>query len=151
MVVTYTGAQNGLNSPQGLNVDYFHVTNDWVQNPNGSSPRLKGKRTIPIGAIIGGVLGGVFALIAIAGLIWWMMRRRKRQSIGTNDSTDERSTVTPFDGVKPMGTGTSTKHAYGQRDELNERVPWERDSGIRFNQTNASSSIPAPPPSYTSD
>ncbi|KAL0067263.1 hypothetical protein AAF712_005659 [Marasmius tenuissimus] len=142
MVITYTGAHNGSRPPQGLNINYFYVTNDWVAT-NESSPGLNGKGNTPIGAVIGGVLGGVSILIALAGWIWLMMKKRKIQSADMIESNNERSVVTPFKGVRSTRTGADVKNAYGKREELNER-----DSG--FSQTNASSSLIAPPPSYTS-
>ncbi|KAK1224320.1 hypothetical protein PQX77_011134 [Marasmius sp. AFHP31] len=148
MVITYTGAHNMSESPQGLDIDYFYVTNDWIQT-NDSSSGLDEKTKTPVGAIIGGVLG-VSVLITIAGLIWLMMRKRRGQGVGMIKPNHERSILTPFNGVKSTATGTSIKHAYGQGVELNERVFWEQDSGSRSSQTDASSSVLDPPPSYTS-
>ena len=37
-------------------------------------------RNTPAGAIVGGVIGGVVVIALIAGLIWFILRRRKRRA-----------------------------------------------------------------------
>ncbi|KAF6832605.1 kelch repeat protein [Colletotrichum musicola] len=57
----------------------------------------KDEKTTPVGAIVGGVVGGV-AAIALAGAVFWFMRRRKRRAIPSTgyppDQSDSKAT--PF-------------------------------------------------------
>lgn len=42
----------------------------------GSDTDTVGKPRPPVAAIAGGVVGGVLGLAAVAGLVWWLMRRK---------------------------------------------------------------------------
>ncbi|KAL0063145.1 hypothetical protein AAF712_009935 [Marasmius tenuissimus] len=88
MVITYTGTKTRANSPQWLLVDYFYVTgaaaNGSPQGSNaGETDDGEGgrgtQRKKPVTAIAGGVIGGVVGLLAIAGIVWFFLRRRRRR------------------------------------------------------------------------
>ena len=66
----------------------------------------------PIGAIVGGVVGGV-ALLAIAGFIFWFLRRRRRRSHGTVPST---ANELPGDQIRPEMAATQVhKSPYSEQ------------------------------------
>lgn len=61
--------------------------------------------------MVGGVVGGVVALLLILGLLWRFMRRRHRRLTSTNimpvDLTEGDDHVTPYD-LKPYDIDTDT-------------------------------------------
>jgi len=69
----------------------------------GSSSSSSGSNT---GAIAGGVVGGVVVLIAIAGLIFWLMRRNRRAAIPAT-----------FASAETGAAGTVGQHQYGNEQK----------------------------------
>ncbi|KAH9924399.1 uncharacterized protein B0H18DRAFT_1119936 [Fomitopsis serialis] len=67
--------------------------------PSQSNPATKGASgsgSVDVGAITGGVVGGVIALLALIGLALWV-RRRRRQNDFLLDTTGARTEPTPFE------------------------------------------------------
>ncbi|KAL0063148.1 hypothetical protein AAF712_009938 [Marasmius tenuissimus] len=119
MVITYTGAKTGSNSAQWLLIDYFYVTGAGAsgspeaaaggpggENGEGSGDN-SGRSKTPVGAIAGGVVGGVVALLGIAGLIWLLMRRRRRR--------DGPRELYPKEGLNPFMFGPPGEHHHAQK------------------------------------
>ncbi|KAL0063151.1 hypothetical protein AAF712_009941 [Marasmius tenuissimus] len=118
MVITYTGAKTGSRPGQWLLIDYFYVTGARVsgspeaaaggpggENDEGNGDTSGGSKT-PVGAIAGGVVGGVVALLGIAGLIWLLMRRRRRR--------DGPRELYPKEGLDPFMLGPPGEHRPAQ-------------------------------------
>lgn len=92
------------------------------------------KSSTPVGAIVGGVVGGVIGLLLLAGLLFWLYRRRRRR-----DNPEERekfeieddyemTPITPFLGTPPREPGTPPPEAAETvptklREELSARPP----------------------------
>ena len=51
------------------------------------------KSSTPIGAIVGGVVGGVVVVLALAVLIWWLWKRNKKNRTSTRDRSNSESTT----------------------------------------------------------
>lgn len=43
----------------------------------------------PIGAIVGGTVGGVAALVILAGVVWWFFRRKRARLSAVSPTQDE--------------------------------------------------------------
>ncbi|KAK1221345.1 hypothetical protein PQX77_015846 [Marasmius sp. AFHP31] len=91
MAITYTGVKTGSNPAQWLLIDYFYVTGAGANgspegaddgagggNNGGGGDKSGGSKT-PVGAISGGVVGGIVGLLGVAGFIWLLMRRRRQR------------------------------------------------------------------------
>ncbi|KAL0061005.1 hypothetical protein AAF712_012178 [Marasmius tenuissimus] len=170
MTISYSGPQGtrDLSSAQFLLIDHFFMEN----NPKLVEPE---KRTVPVGATVGGILAGVLGLIAVGGLLWLIRRwRRRRGGPRELDSewwddaalnvASEGWTVEPFqDSRFPTVTGTAqstlgvtstanfANMKRGRRKVANGHPRQEQDSGVRyaFLQTDH---IPEPatiPPPYS--
>lgn len=59
----------------------------------------EGKSSTPVGAIAGGAVGGVAALAILAGIIWFVLRRRKR----ARDQSHSQTAATAPYGVESVG------------------------------------------------
>ncbi|KAK1224315.1 hypothetical protein PQX77_012783 [Marasmius sp. AFHP31] len=86
MFIAYSGNQSGPKPPHPLVIDFFHVTSNFVEvNDTGPgvepNARKRSRGKTSDGVIVGGVVGGVVALGAIAGLIWLTMKRRQTQRV----------------------------------------------------------------------
>ncbi|KAK1217443.1 hypothetical protein PQX77_019907 [Marasmius sp. AFHP31] len=174
IVITYSGTGTGpTDQLQFLILDYLLVENGATQvNYQLSGPTkestIEGKT---IRAIVGGVVGIVMALIAVAGLIWFFMKKRKEEK----ESNHESLIATPFRDVVKVWTGeqkpgsrnlqnesatgsiitTSTRRPStdnarlanfvrmkrAQREAVDTGAVREEDSGIRYRDMNTS-----PPP-----
>ncbi|KAH9920686.1 uncharacterized protein B0H18DRAFT_1213278 [Fomitopsis serialis] len=70
-----------------------------ILRSHSSNPATKGASgsgSVDVGAITGGVVGGVVALLALIGLALWVLRRR-RQNVSLLDTTGARTEPTPFE------------------------------------------------------
>lgn len=68
--------------------------------------------------IAGPVLGGVLGLIIIVGVVWSVLRRRRRKTARLMDTTDEKGTVTDSPRHELQGYGVSEMPADPRRHEL---------------------------------
>ncbi|KAJ8081310.1 hypothetical protein PM082_007145 [Marasmius tenuissimus] len=85
--ITYDGTKTGAKAPQWLLIDHFYVvdagrspqgeTNDGGESRGGGVESSQTK--MPAAAIAGGVVGGVVGLLAIAGIVWFFLRRRRQR------------------------------------------------------------------------
>ncbi|KAL0060153.1 hypothetical protein AAF712_013047 [Marasmius tenuissimus] len=165
IVVSYSGNHSGTGSPQLLAIDYFLVTNKGAQL-NSSTPKdpvpsqLAADVTGPnnkarIGAIVGGVVGGLLAVAAFSWLIWFMMKRRGRGSGSGGDLEDEELLVSPFDAwgdEPPLRARTAPRKSAGFLANLvrgMRQTRQERDSGYREIVEAPAASVSAVPPPYT--
>lgn len=65
--------------------------------PNGNPP--KSSSTNSHSALIGGIVGGVLALLVCIAFIFWCMRRRRRTSVGSNKiGVDNGKSISEVDG-----------------------------------------------------
>ncbi|KAJ8081311.1 hypothetical protein PM082_007146 [Marasmius tenuissimus] len=79
MVITYTGVQSASNSAQWLLIDYFYVTGA------SSTVETQTSSKTPIGAIVGGAVGGTIVILGLLGLVWLFMRRRRQRRGGPRE------------------------------------------------------------------
>ncbi|KAL0563112.1 hypothetical protein V5O48_018964 [Marasmius crinis-equi] len=116
MVITYRGVKTGNNEAAWLLVDYFYVTGGLRDgspaggsdsSDPGSSAVKQEKSKTPVGAIAGGVVGGVLALLAIAGLLFWLWRRKQAKSGRRELYPKEDLDPTPFLAEDMNATGHS--------------------------------------------
>ncbi|KAK1222435.1 hypothetical protein PQX77_014720 [Marasmius sp. AFHP31] len=176
IVISYDG-DSSEGSPQPLLVDYFLVENN---RPQGESTGGEGERgdggKISVGGIAGGVVGGIFALITIAVLVWFLRKRRKQREL-----SDQEGTVEPFDTMavvrsRPMtlaqtlqssqeGTentystyseppsGNFARPKQAQRETISTAPRHELDSGLRYGSvgTASLSRTATLPPVYTAE
>ncbi|KAL0061003.1 hypothetical protein AAF712_012176 [Marasmius tenuissimus] len=164
MVIRYSGSRD-TESPQFLYINYFYVEND-------SKPVEPEERTVPVGAIAGGVLGGVFGLIAIGGLVWFMRRRRRRKTdhrevhdgrwsgLSSNAIPEVWSGEPLQEPWSPTARGTVeytpieplTPVDYEQREVIHGHGYGESDRGARYaalHTSNGSQETATTPPAYT--
>ncbi|KAL0061657.1 hypothetical protein AAF712_011519 [Marasmius tenuissimus] len=171
MVITYIGAQDSTAPPQWLTVDYFLVGNDGSQvNKNLLGSGVKeGNANVKL--IVGTVVGGVSGILLIAGLIWYVMKKRnKTENSGSALSNGEAWTgeLLPRDfGTFEAGAGAekggeledeqqanSVGIRQAQREMMNQQVSQEMDDSSRYSRVTGSTSLPGysivAPPSYKS-
>ncbi|KAL0061658.1 hypothetical protein AAF712_011521 [Marasmius tenuissimus] len=181
IVITYTGVNGGTVAPQWLTVDYFLVGNNGSQvkgNPSESGGGGKsvdngmGKTGKPTGVIVGAVVGGVFGLLLIAGLVWYVMKKRKGKDSNPSGLNYGESLVAEAWRGEPLprdsgalGAGTGAKESgdarrtnfadmkHAQREVVNQQISREMDTGSGYSQV-AGSSLPpgastVAPPIYT--
>ncbi|KAF4460297.1 hypothetical protein FALBO_12925 [Fusarium albosuccineum] len=48
--------------------------------PSTGTSDSSSSTSTPVGAIAGGVVGGIVAIALVLGLIWWLLRRKKKQT-----------------------------------------------------------------------
>ncbi|KAJ8091559.1 hypothetical protein PM082_024483 [Marasmius tenuissimus] len=175
MAIIYSGTQTNTSPPQWMEIDYFYVANIGTQvQVNSSSPspvpEVEGKATgsgVPVRAIVGGVVGGIFGLIALAGLAWFVMRKwesRSRNSVssdnGHSDMADRwTSEPLPDSRIKGIGAGEGVPVDAGlanfvdmkraQREVVNEQAGYEQDSGLRYGTSPLPGAATRLPPIYT--
>ncbi|RDB27359.1 hypothetical protein Hypma_004464 [Hypsizygus marmoreus] len=115
ILVTYTG--NRQLTP--LTLDYLYITStsspQTTSDPSSSSPstsispsstvnpsstsEVKQNSDPPVGAIVGGVIGGIAIIAAILFFFWWRRRKHHRvaHELGRDENTFNRAPdVTPF-------------------------------------------------------
>ncbi|KAF5005574.1 hypothetical protein FDECE_7981 [Fusarium decemcellulare] len=84
--------------------------------PSTGTSDSSSSTSTPVGAIAGGVVGGIGAIALVLGLIWWLLRRKKKQA----------ETSTPLKGAYD-GEDTTSKTSDGS---LSARQPLvEADAG----------------------
>ncbi|KAL0057815.1 hypothetical protein AAF712_015530 [Marasmius tenuissimus] len=175
MIISYSGSQD-TQSPQVLWINYFYVENDYKLVEPEKNPVEPKKRATSVGSIAGGVLAGVFGLVAIGGLLWLIRRRRRRRG-GPRELHDGSWDDTPSNSVSEAWTGrplqdsqspTATVAAQStsrkistenfasmkraQREVINGQSRQERDSGFRYGTPETaenSSGTATIPPAYT--
>ncbi|KAI0671239.1 hypothetical protein C8Q78DRAFT_1190931 [Trametes maxima] len=79
-----------------------------------SAASSRGKKA-PVGAIAGGVVGGLALLaLAVGAFLWWRRRRQHAYtSLGEGDEPKSERTVTPFTSTRASSLlSTDSKHAY---------------------------------------
>ncbi|KAL0057027.1 hypothetical protein AAF712_016354 [Marasmius tenuissimus] len=182
MIITYHG--NGTGNPQRLGIDYFYVANNGVEvNGNfsgtgepGPGPKERADHKVPVGAVVGGILAGIFGLIAFGGMTW-LVKRRKRRRGGPREWQGQQQdeappstmsgawSIEPLEDLRsPTGSGASRytsgellaanfasmKHA--QREVINGQSRQEHDSGFRYTALHNAAAPPGIdliPPAYT--
>ncbi|KAJ8091471.1 hypothetical protein AAF712_011509 [Marasmius tenuissimus] len=182
MVISYSGLHAGTDARQFLSIDYFYVAHDGRKINGGSSgPGEQGSKSdhkIPVGVIAGGVLGGIFGLIAIGGLLWFLRRWRRRRG-GPRELNNRRRKAEPSSTVSEVWTGEplqssrsptgprTTESTYGesstanftsmkraQREVIDSQSRQERDSGFRYGTLQTAENSPGTaliPPAYTQE
>ncbi|KAK4159517.1 hypothetical protein QBC43DRAFT_304556 [Cladorrhinum sp. PSN259] len=105
--------------------------------------------SVPAGAIIGGVIGGVALLAVIGGLVtWWMMRKREKKRNFALAATAMFPATTGGRGQSPIrspGPISETAHSpfgYDPRHSMLKPTPW--DHGAHGAQP-VTPGIPSPP------
>jgi hypothetical protein len=85
LTVTFTGVKTGNESIQWLAIDYFYVTASAGTGGDGGQSGSSGSASdgsesgkSPVGAIVGGVVGGVAVLVLLGLGVLFFLKRRKR-------------------------------------------------------------------------
>ncbi|KAL0059569.1 hypothetical protein AAF712_013683 [Marasmius tenuissimus] len=166
MVISYSGAHNNPNEPpQWLAIDYFHVRNDRMPpiQGNGSVPGTSSQsdsnRKTPLGPIVGGVVGGIVALLTVAVLVWFFKSKRRREEIVPYmtqvTDTSVRSVVGGKDSLPGQSPPTGDHPSDNSLDVGGSAQPVatsrrHHDREIRYDQNmNGSSQLADAPPTYT--
>ena len=127
-----------------LDVDYIDVVQSSSSEASQDNPGGKAKTPIIAGTICGVVIGAAW-LIA---LVWWLMRRRKRNSEPADLLGAEAK---PYD-APPAGYGASGGPGWNTQQQQNQ--PWANDPAYTasFTQTQTQSAYPMSmyPPSSVS-
>ncbi|KAL0576606.1 hypothetical protein V5O48_005364 [Marasmius crinis-equi] len=140
MVITYTGVKTGSNPAAWLLVDYLYVTGGAKDGSlaggsdgsnSGSSGVGQEKSKTPVGAIAGGVVGGVVVLLAAAGLLFWLWRRKQARG-GPRE-------LYPKEGLDPTPFMAGDMVATGHGD-----TPASSKGALMYPVTNPSSAAPGP-------
>ncbi|KAK1215732.1 hypothetical protein PQX77_021652 [Marasmius sp. AFHP31] len=119
MIIAYTGVSTESSQGQWLLIDYFYVAGTGASgspagaadgagggNNRGSGDSSGGSKT-PVGVIAGGAIGGVVALLGIAGLIWLLVRGRRQRRDGPRE-------LYPKEGLDPFMLGALGGHPQEQ-------------------------------------
>ncbi|KDQ09234.1 hypothetical protein BOTBODRAFT_191269 [Botryobasidium botryosum FD-172 SS1] len=117
----------------------FNATAAQLFNPNSSGG---GGHKTNVGAIVGGVIGGIVGLALIAGLVWWILRRRNAKAAAMNSGAPATSQV-PYTQAPPYG---SPGPQYGQQQQFS---PYADAQPLRAYDPNDPSTFP-PTPAHSS-
>ncbi|KAK7049993.1 hypothetical protein VNI00_005424 [Paramarasmius palmivorus] len=170
MAVTYTGTpqQTGGDPPEWLTIDYLYVTtgdstklNSSVTTPTEALPSQTSNGTgsspkkVPVGAIVGGIFGGIAGLALLALSAFFFLRRRKaRQERFIIDPLDLPDSDAPLLQNAALPAGVASTNLEGGRVTISHRPAGTKlaereaalrhgpevverrsqDSGIRYNQ-----------------
>ncbi|KAJ8091496.1 hypothetical protein PM082_024414 [Marasmius tenuissimus] len=167
MTISYSGPQGtrDLSSVQFLLIDHFFMEN----NHKLVEPE---KRTVPVGATVGGILAGVLGLIAIGGLVWFIRRRRRQKGgprevyngrwsglspnaipeVWTGEPLQEPWSPTALRAVQDIPVEPLTPANYAQWEVINGHACGESDHGARYaalHTSNGSQKTATTLPAYT--
>ncbi|KAI1175721.1 hypothetical protein F4777DRAFT_301158 [Nemania sp. FL0916] len=103
------GSSNGGSGNGGSSNNNGGSNNGGTGSSGSSLPSGKTKKTTPIGAIVGGVVGGVGGLSLLAGVIFFFIRRNKKQQSPAAPTNPEQ----PMQQTGPPPTGGMPPNANG--------------------------------------
>jgi hypothetical protein len=122
-VTTSSTGATGLSTPTPSSSSSSHPSSE----SGGSSPNSSNsptKKSTPIGAIVGAVIGGIAVLAFILGGVWWYLRKHSsRPDSGTTSNTNKSySSYVSYPKPELDGRGGSRTMGLGEMGTGDERT-----------------------------